>query len=133
MAHHTFIRVIYGDTDIMGFAYHANYLRWFEIGRTEMFRDLGMSYRSIEARGYFLPVSEALCKYVAPAKYDDLLRIETELDPAVRGGVKFDYAIRSEDGAALFARGYTRHAFVDADGRVVRPPAFFTDIVRSRP
>lgn len=132
MKHQTFVRVIYGDTDNMGFAYYANYLRWFEIGRTEMFRTLGMSYRSIEEKGFFLPVSEAHCKYVTSAKYDDLLCIETTIDDRIRAGVKFDYVVRSEDGATMFAEGYTKHAFVDSAGRVVRPPAFFAEIIARR-
>ena len=75
LSHRTTYRVIYGDTDNMGVAYYANYLRWFEIGRTEMFRHLGLTYSEIEARGIFLPVAEAHCKYLAPAHYDELLVI----------------------------------------------------------
>ncbi len=122
-------RVIYGDTDNMGFAYYANYLRWFEIGRTEMFRSLGLSYKEIESEGIFLPVSEAHCKYVSPAQYDDVLIIETTLDSSVRGGMKFDYCIFSEDGKKIFAKGYTKHACVDRSNRVVRPPGFLREII----
>ena len=91
LSHRTICRVIYGDTDKMGVAYHANYLRWFEMGRTEMFRSLGLSYRDIESRGVYLPVSEAYCKFKSPARYDDIMVIETSLDTKVRGGIKFDY------------------------------------------
>ena len=66
--HRTEYRVIYGDTDNMGVAYHANYLRWFEIGRAELFRSLGMTYKSIEEKGYFLPVSEVYSKFVDSAR-----------------------------------------------------------------
>jgi acyl-CoA thioester hydrolase len=127
--HRTRCRVIYGDTDRMGQAYYGNYFRWFEIGRTEFFRALGLAYKTIEERGFFLPVSECHAKYAAPALYDDLIVIETEVDAAVRGGIKFDYRIFREDGQTLVAEGYTKHAFVDSAGRVVRPPAFVRELI----
>ena len=122
--HRTTCRVIYGDTDKMGFAYHANYLRWFEMGRSEMFRHFGLPYHTIEKKGIFLPVSEAYCKFFAPIRYDDLLVIETAIDAGVRGGMKFDYILKTADSEKVRATGYTRHACVNGDGRVVRPPAF---------
>ncbi|MBW2089625.1 MAG: acyl-CoA thioesterase [Deltaproteobacteria bacterium] len=139
ITHTTTCRVIYGDTDKMGFVYHANYFRWFESARSEMFRYLGVPYKSIESRGFFLPLSEVHCKFNrgfflplsevhckfnSPSQYDDILRIETSLDTNVKGGMKFDYQIFSEDGKKLLAKGYTKHACVDTNGRVVRPPKF---------
>ncbi len=123
------VRVIYGDTDNMGLAYHANYFRWFEIGRSEMFRSLGLAYRDIEKRGIFLPVAEVGCKYLAPIRYDDLLVIETTLDPTVRGGMKFDYRIFKEKDETILARGFSKHACMNREGKVVRPPVFITDLV----
>ncbi|MDM8524568.1 thioesterase family protein [Desulfococcaceae bacterium HSG8] len=131
LTHRTTYRVIYGDTDSMGIAYNANYLRWFEIGRSEMFRSLGLPYKEIEARGFFLPLSEVHCKFISPAKYDDLLIIEASLDPGVRGGIKFDYCIYSEDEKNILAKGYTKHACLDRSGKVVRPPEFLKDIIIS--
>ena len=125
----TTVRVIYGDTDNMGIAYHANYFRWFEIGRSEMFRSLGLAYREIETKGIFLPVSEVGCKFTAPIRYDDLLVIETTLDPTVRGGMKFDYRIFRDNEDTVLARGFSKHACLNRDGKVVRPPAFITDLV----
>ena len=125
----TTYRVIYGDTDNMGVAYHANYFRWFEIGRSELLRSLGLPYKAIEAKGIFLPVSEAHCKYVASAKYDDVVIIETSLDSSVRAGFKFNYSVFSEDGEEHLAEGYTKHACI-SDGRVIRPPRFLRDIFR---
>jgi len=130
MAHRTTCRVIYGDTDRMGQAYYGNYFRWFEIGRTEFFRALGLAYREIEERGILLPVSETHAKYSAPAFYDETIVIETAVDPSVRAGIKFDYRIFREDGRTLLAEGYTKHAFVDASGRVVRPPAFIRELIK---
>lgn len=129
LSHRTTYRVIYGDTDNMGVAYYANYLRWFEIGRTEMFRHLGLAYSEIEARGIFLPVAEAHCKYLAPAHYDELLVIETSLDLSMRAGMKFDYLVCTQEGARPLARGYTKHACTDESGRVVRPPAYLKQLI----
>ncbi|MBI9083315.1 MAG: acyl-CoA thioesterase [Desulfobacterales bacterium] len=129
MLHRTTCRVIYGDTDNMGMAYHANYFRWFEQGRTEMFRDLGLPYSRIEAKGVFMPVSEAWCKFRAPIRYDDLLIIETELDGRIRGGMKFNYRLFRDQEETLLAEGFTRHACVDPDGKVIRPPAFIREFI----
>ena len=127
--HRTTCRVIYGDTDNMGQAYYGNYFRWFEIGRSEMFRSLGFSYKSIEENGIFLPVAEAHCKYSTPAKYDDILLIETSLDTKIKAGLKFDYKIYREDDKTLLAKGYTKHPCVNKEGKVVRPPEFMKNII----
>lgn len=132
LSHRTNSRVIYGDTDKMGFAYNANYLRWFEIGRTELFRSLGLTYREIESRGIYLPVSEVYCRFITPVQYDDLLVIETSIDPAVKGGMKFDYQLFNDDGQKAIATGYTKHPCVDREGRVVRPPLFLREFINQR-
>jgi len=122
-------RVIYGDTDKMGVVYHANYLRWFEMGRTELFRYLGLPYTEIEAKGILLPVAEAYCKYLYPAKYDDMIIIEVFIDTGLRAGIKLDYSItRKSDGKKLVT-GYTKHACITPEGKVVRPPRFLMDII----
>jgi len=95
-----------------------------------MFRALGLTYKAIEAEGFFLPVSEVQCKFLSPVRYDDLLIIETTLDTGVKGGMKFDYCIYDEDGVRVRAKGYSKHAFVDRNGRVVRPPGFIADVVK---
>lgn len=123
LTHKTTYRVIYGDTDGMGIAYYANYLRWFEVGRSELFRSLGFPYKTMEEQNVFLPVSEVYSKFHSPLRYDDILVIETSLDTGFRAGMKFDYRLLNEDEATLVATGYTKHAFMDANGRVVRPPA----------
>ena len=127
--HRTKYRVIYGDTDNMGQVYYGNYFRWFEIGRAEMFRKLGLPYKAVEDNGVYLPVSETHCKYSTPAKYDDIVVIETSVDSSVKGGIKFDYAIYAEDGETLLAKGYTKHACVNQQGKVVRPPKYLREIV----
>ena len=131
-AHQTRYRVIYGDTDNMGIVYYANYLRMFEIGRTEMLRGWGMSYREVESRDILLPVSEVQCKYMTPAKYDELLIIHSSLDTEMKAGLKIDYRITSEDEAIVHVTGFTRHAFLNREGRVIRPPGFFRQLIRNR-
>jgi acyl-CoA thioester hydrolase len=130
-SHCTPYRVTYGDTDMMGIAYYANYLRWFEIGRTELLRAWGLPYREMEAQGFLLPVSEALCKYMAPARYDDVLTIEAALSPQLKAGLKIEYRITSADAGITHATGYTVHAFVNREGRVIRPPQFFRTLIRN--
>jgi len=125
----TTCRVIYGDTDKMGMAYHANYFRWFEMGRSETFRALGFSYLMIEKKGYVLPVSKAYCDYKSPVLYDDLITIETSIDPSVKGGIKFLYTIFCDKEKKIFATGYTKHACLNSNGKVVRPPEFLRHLI----
>jgi len=118
------LRVRYAETDQMGFAYHANYLAWFEVGRCEWLRSLGRSYRDLEVQdAIMLPVIEAHCEYRQPARYDDdlLIRARGELASPVR--VRFTYeVVRAADGAVL-AGGHTVHASTDLGGRPKRLPA----------
>jgi len=132
VTHKTTYRVIYGDTDKMGIAYHANYLRWFEIGRSELFRSLSLTYKAIETKGVFLPVSEVYCKFLSPAQYDDVIIIETSVDTNIKGGMKFVYTITSEDGQKVLVKGYTKHACIDHSGRVIRPPKFLTELIEKQ-
>jgi acyl-CoA thioester hydrolase len=126
-------RVRYADTDQMGVAYYGNYLRWFEVGRAEMLRSLGMSYREVEESGVRLPVVEVCCRYVRPARYDDLLAVETVVRHLGRASVRFEYqVVRAEDGEEL-ARGMTEHCFLDPAGRPIRPPAFLARMLERAP
>ncbi|CAN2043790.1 acyl-CoA thioester hydrolase [Candidatus Magnetomoraceae bacterium gMMP-1] len=122
LIHKTKYRVIYGDTDNMGVSYYANYLRWFEIGRTELFRWLGLTYKSMEKHGFAMPVMKAYCEYFLPSRYDDLLTIETTLEIPLKAALNFSYQILNESEDKLLAKGYTKHACVNNKGRVVRPP-----------
>jgi acyl-CoA thioester hydrolase len=131
LKHQTTYRVIYGDTDRMGIAYYGNYLRWFEIGRTEMIRSWGLPYKSFEDKGIFLPVSEAFCKFLAPAQYDDILLVKTTLDTELKAGMKFDYEVYNQEDEKLLTIGYTKHAFMDSQGRVVRPPKFLRELIKN--
>jgi acyl-CoA thioester hydrolase len=119
--------VRYAETDKMGVVYYANYLVWFEVGRTDLLRDAGWSYRDMETDGYALPVIEAHCAYRAPAKYDDDLEVRTTGAMLSPVRVEFTYEIvRPADNATLVT-GTTVHATLDRAGRPCRLP----DRVRS--
>ena len=116
------VRVRYAETDQMGVVYHANYFVWFEVGRTDLLRQSGSTYRELEADGVGLPVIEAHCEYRQPARYDDELEIRTEATLASPVRVEFAYeVVRTSDGTRLVT-GRTVHAGVDKDGRPCRLP-----------
>ena len=128
--HRFTLRVRYGDTDQMGFAYYANYLRWFEIGRAEMLRSLGTSYREVEEGGVLLPVLEAQCRYLKPARYDDLVVIETRVAELKRASVRFEYRVLLAGDDLLLATGRTEHCFLDREGRPGRPSPSLLALLR---
>lgn len=125
------LRVRYGDTDQMGFVYYAHYLRWFEIGRAELMRAQGLSYRDIEGAGVALPVLEAGCRYFKPARYDDALAIETGVAELTRASVRFGYRVTR--AGEVLASGFTRHCFMDRAGKPVRPPAALFALLEQAP
>lgn len=116
------LRVIYGDTDQMGVVYYANYFRYFEFARSELFRAQGGSYTELEKEGSFLPVVEATCTYKAPAKYDDLLSIRTMVSEVRRASLTFSYEIRRVGEDKLLCKGHTIHACIGRDGKPTRIP-----------
>ncbi len=116
------VRVRYAETDTMGYVYYAKYLEYFEMARTEFIRRRGKSYQEIEAEGYLLPVSEVWTKYRKPARYDELLKIETTLGQVGRASVEFAYRVTNETGE-LLTEGTTKHAFLSREGKVVAIPA----------
>ena len=119
----TSYRVIYGDTDQMGVVYYANYLRWFERGRSELLRQLGLPYKSIEEQGFHFPVTEVSCRYLNSARYDDMILIQTQLISIGRASLNFRYTILKEIDDSLLAVGATKHACIGADGRIARIPS----------
>ena len=112
----------YAETDQMGVVYYSNYFVWFEVGRTDLLRNEGWSYKDMEGEGFSLPVVEAHCEYRQSAKYDDEIEIRTtgELLSPVR--VRFDYEIARPSDQAVLAGGHTVHAVLDATGRPRRLP-----------
>ncbi len=123
----TSLRVIYGDTDQMGVVYYANYLRWFETGRSEFLRQIGLPYATIEQQGFHFPVVEVTCHYCESARYDEVVKVETELAQIGRATLIFSYRIAREPDDVLLAKGSTKHACVDHAGRPVRMPKVLMD------
>jgi acyl-CoA thioester hydrolase len=119
----TAVRVRYPETDRMGVVYHAHYLVWFELGRTELMRGLGCAYGKLEDEdGISFPVIAAGARYRAPARYDELLSVRTTLVEVGRARVRFEYRILREQDERLLVTGFTEHAIVGARGRPVRMP-----------
>ena len=127
----TTYRVIYGDTDQMGIVYYANYLRWFECGRAEFLRQIGLPYAAIEKAGFHFPVAEVNCRYAQPARYDDVIQIETELVELGRASLSFNYRITRQADDSSLATGSTKHACTDHSGRVRRIPKILLDAVKA--
>jgi acyl-CoA thioester hydrolase len=116
------IRVRYADTDKMGVVYYANYFIWFEVGRTDLLRETGWSYREMETEGFSLPVIEARCAYRAPARYDDEVEIRTTAMLVSPVRVQFIYEVLRTEDRTVLATGVTVHATLDRRGRPSRLP-----------
>ena len=130
LIHYSQHRVLYGDTDAAAVVYNANYLRYFEMGRTEFMRDRVCSYREIEQMGFVLPVIECHIRFKAPARYDDLLTIETFLTDMKKVTCTFNYRILQEEDSSrprLLAKGFTTHASVNKMGKLTPLPTEITD------
>ncbi len=112
----TRLRVRYAETDQMGIVYHSNYLIWFEVGRTELFREMNLPYTMFEEAGLGLTVIEASCRYRLPARYDDEVIVYSSVKISSRK-VTFNYRVYRE--SALLAEGKTIHVFVNKQGRAV--------------
>ena len=120
MTHRSAVRVRYAETDQMGVVYHANYLIWMEIGRVEYARAAGLPYKRLEAAGVFMAVVEANCRCLAPARYDDEVEIETQVERAASRGIWFRYTFWR--GGIKLGEGYTRHLFLDRALKPTRLP-----------
>lgn len=129
LSHSSTIRVRYAETDKMQIVYNANYLIYFEIGRTELLRAIGLPYAVCEENGFQFPVAEASVQYLKPARYDDELFIKADLDyEPTKPYITIKYEItRNED---VIARGMTKHPFFDiASQKPIRPPALFRNCI----
>ena len=124
------VRVRYAETDKMGVVYHANYLVWFEVGRCELLRAIGSSYRELEASGIMLPVIEAHCEYRSPARYDDELQVQTWGELLSPARVEFTYEVSRPGDGTVNALGRTVHAAVDAAGKPCRLPDHIRELFR---
>jgi acyl-CoA thioester hydrolase len=126
------VRVRYAETDKMGVVYYANYFVWFEVGRTDLLRHAGMTYRDMESEGLTLPVIEASCGYRLPARYDDDLEIRTEARMLSPVRVRFDYEVARAEDEVVLAEGHTVHAALDAGGKPRRLPDRVRDVFEAR-
>jgi len=117
------VTVRYAETDMMGIVYHANYLPWFEVARTQLLREQGFPYRALETEGYRIPVLEVAATYLRPALYDDTLTITATIREKPLLRIRIEYEVRR--GEELLATGASAHAFCDLHGRPTRPPAAF--------
>jgi acyl-CoA thioester hydrolase len=124
-------RVRYAETDQMGMVYYANYLVWMEVGRSDFCRERGFSYRDLERQEQaFLTVAEANCRYLAPARYEDEIVVETELARARSRVVEFTYRIKC--GATLLAEGRTVHVVIGTDGRPRSLPDRYLELLKGQ-
>ncbi len=115
----------------MGIVYHTNYIRWFEIGRIELLRKMGITYSEVEKDGFYLPVTRVYCHYHLPAHYDEIVLVETRIAYLKRASIKFTYLIWDESRENLLTEGYTIHACTDRDGKIIRVPSVITDKIGS--
>jgi acyl-CoA thioester hydrolase len=124
----TRVRVRYAETDQMGVVYHANHFVWFEVGRVELLRQLGFSYRDMEREdGCFIAVAEATCRYRAPARYDEEVLVRTRLKNVRESVIHFSYELVRASDNALLAVGETTHIVTNAEMKVVAlPEKYFT-------
>ena len=125
------VRVRYAETDQMGVVYHGNYAQYFEMGRVEWLRNLGVSYKWMEENGVMLPVVSLTMNYKKPARYDDLLTVKTILKSQTSVKIEFDYEIYNEANE-LLTTGYSMLVFVDMKtGRPILPPSYVSEKINS--
>ena len=130
-SHHTKIRVRYGETDQMGYCYYGNYAQYFEVGRVEALRTIGMSYKDMENEGVMLPVSEFNVKYIRPAYYDDELTITTKIAELRGPRIYFEYEVKNEKNE-IIASASTLLVFVSKTNmKPIAPPTTFLNLIES--
>lgn len=126
--HVTEVRVRYGETDQMGFCYYGNYAQFLEVARVELLRSKGITYKTLESEGILLPVRTFSIKYIAPSRYDDLLRIETEIIKIQSSRIEFSYVIRDQN-STLIATANTELVFVDSQSmKPIKAPSKISDL-----
>lgn len=121
------LRVRYGETDQMGVVYHGNYAQYFEIGRVEWLRKLGVSYRQMEENGIMLPVISMNVKFIKPARYDDMIKVKTQLVKLPSATIEFEYEIFNQNNE-LLVTGNTSLVFIDVNrNKPTRCPQYLLD------
>ena len=129
--HHTFVKVRYAETDQMGIVHHGNYAEYLEIARLDWLDELGVSYKSLEKEGIMLPVYELNTKFIKPAYFDDILRIETQLKELPRVKIEFSYQVFNQD-EELITTAYTILVFMDSETkRPIRCPEYILNKIKN--
>lgn len=127
----TTVRVRYADTDQMGFVYNGKFFEYFEVGRSEVMRDIGFPYKKVEEHGFYMPVREVKITYKNAALYDEELEIETWVEKLPSPLMHIQHAVRSLDRNLVICEGYVDLMFVRAEtGRACKPPEFFIDAIK---
>lgn len=130
MIYKTSVRVRYADTDQMKYVYNGKYFEYFEVGRTEMMREIGLPYKDIENSGFLMPVIETKITYLSPAFYDELLEIQTIVPEFPKIKVHIDHVIKSLDRSIEIVKGYVELAFINTQTmKPTRAPKIFTDAI----
>jgi acyl-CoA thioester hydrolase len=125
------VRVRYAETDQMGVVYHSNHFIWFEIGRVELLRQLGFSYRDMEQKdGCFIAVVDARCRYKAPVRYDDEVIIRTQLKNVRESVIHFSYELFRAEDSLLLAEGETTHIVTDAQMKTTALPEKYRKVLQ---
>jgi acyl-CoA thioester hydrolase len=133
-SHETTVRVRYAETDQMGVVYHANYLVWFEVGRVELIRSLGFSYKQMEIEDdCHIVVAEVHCRYHHSARYDEVLRVRTRIAESQKRIIKFAYEVFHDTDGRLLASGETTHVICGRDGRAKSLPQKYRKILVAAP
>jgi acyl-CoA thioester hydrolase len=128
----TRLRVRYAETDQMGVVYHSNHLIWFEVGRVELMRQMGFSYRDMEREdGRFIAVAEVKCRYRAPAFYDEEVIVRTRLKKVRESVIVFSYELTRAETGTLLAEGETIHVVTDSNMKVSALPDKYLDVFRA--
>ncbi len=125
MIHTIYFRVIYAETDRMGFVYYTRYLEWFERARNEYMRQIGLPYFELEDKKVFLPVIEAFCRYLRPAKYDDPIALNIWVSDCT--GVRVKINCEASCRETKLAEGFTWHSFVNQEGKPIRIPPWIKE------
>jgi len=125
----TKIRVIYADTDAMGVVYHTNYIKWFELGRNEFMRQLGVPCTELGKLGLNLPLINVSCDFLKFATYDQLLTIETKFDYIKKATIRFNSRIWDENKENVLVEGYTVHACTNHEGKLRRIPKLLLELI----
>ncbi len=133
LSHTMTLRVRYSETDQMGTFYNSRPLEWFECGRSELLRSLGLPYSSLEEKGIFLPLIESHVQYLGRARYDDLLEMTTTLTFAGRARLRCAVEMVQAESRKAVVSGYTVHALTDAEGKPIRPPAWLLEKLEQAP